>query len=100
MLAQVKITLIRGSSPGEKYTFTTPPRCFIGRAPDCTIQVEPTRDNLDVSRHHCRLDIDPPLVHVRDLDSLNGTFVNDQRIGRARPVPPQWALPTFPADGT
>jgi pSer/pThr/pTyr-binding forkhead associated (FHA) protein len=37
---------------------------------------------MTVSRHHCVLDIDPPMVRVRDLGSLNGTFVNDRNIGQ------------------
>jgi len=33
-----------------------------------------------ISRHHCRLDIDPPCVVVRDLESLNGTYLNGHRL--------------------
>jgi pSer/pThr/pTyr-binding forkhead associated (FHA) protein len=36
---------------------------------------------VDVSRHHCLVEIEPPVVRVRDLGSLNGTFVNDKLIG-------------------
>ncbi len=41
-------------------------------------------DAAMVSRVHCRLTADPAgeLV-VEDLDSTNGTFVNDQRVQRA-----------------
>jgi eukaryotic-like serine/threonine-protein kinase len=38
--------------------------------------------NLNVSRHHCVFDIDPPHVHVRDLGSRNGTYVNGRKIGQ------------------
>lgn len=35
-----------------------------------------------MSRRHCLLDIDPPFVGVRDLSSLNGTYVNGRNIGQ------------------
>jgi predicted component of type VI protein secretion system len=40
---------------------------------------------MDVSRHHCLLAIDPPRVWVRDLGSLNGTFVNGEKISLRDP---------------
>jgi pSer/pThr/pTyr-binding forkhead associated (FHA) protein len=36
----------------------------------------------DVSRHHCAFEIEPPVVRVRDLGSLNGTYVNGEMIGQ------------------
>jgi CBS-domain-containing membrane protein len=36
---------------------------------------------MDISRHHCLLDIDPPHVTVRDLGSLNGTWINELPVG-------------------
>ena len=38
-----------------------------------------------VSRHHCKLDIDPPHVGVRDLGSRNGTYINGRLIGLRDP---------------
>jgi pSer/pThr/pTyr-binding forkhead associated (FHA) protein len=58
----------------------------MGRARDCRIHLPPEAEHLDISRHHCLLEIDPPALCVRDLGSLNGTFVNGEIIGqRARP---------------
>lgn len=37
----------------------------------------------DVSRHHCRFVFQESAWHVIDLDSLNGVFVNNQRVKRA-----------------
>jgi hypothetical protein len=48
----------------------------IGRLPDNDIQI----DNLAVSSHHARVFKDANNVVVEDLNSLNGTFVNNQRI--------------------
>lgn len=51
------------------------PEFVIGRAEDCSLQL----DSKFVSRHHCELIVDERehAVHVRDLGSQNGTFVND-----------------------
>jgi pSer/pThr/pTyr-binding forkhead associated (FHA) protein len=51
----------------------------IGRSPDNDIPV----DNLAVSTYHARVYYEGGRVVVEDLDSLNGTFVNDLRIERA-----------------
>ena len=51
----------------------------IGRAPDNDLAV----DNLAVSNYHARVYFEAGKLVVEDLDSLNGTFVNDLRIERA-----------------
>jgi eukaryotic-like serine/threonine-protein kinase len=70
------------------WTFSEPASIVIGRATDCDIQVAEDGHlfHMNVSRHHCLLDIDPPLAFVRDLGSRNGTFVNGAKIGQ-RPNP-------------
>jgi pSer/pThr/pTyr-binding forkhead associated (FHA) protein len=51
----------------------------IGRSPDNDFQIaHPT-----VSSTHCEILLKDGAVVVRDLDSTNGTFVNDERVGRA-----------------
>src|SRR6184192_290178 len=51
----------------------------IGRSPDNDLPV----DNLAVSNYHARVYFEAGRLVVEDLDSLNGTFVNDLRIERA-----------------
>jgi pSer/pThr/pTyr-binding forkhead associated (FHA) protein len=51
----------------------------IGRAPDNDLPI----DNLAVSNHHARVYLEGSRLVVEDLDSLNGTFVNDLRVERA-----------------
>jgi predicted component of type VI protein secretion system len=51
----------------------------IGRAPDNDIPV----DNLAVSNYHAKVYHEAGRLVVEDLNSLNGTFVNDLRIERA-----------------
>jgi pSer/pThr/pTyr-binding forkhead associated (FHA) protein len=51
----------------------------IGRAPDNDLPV----DNLAVSNYHAKVYYEAGRLVIEDLDSLNGTFVNDLRIERA-----------------
>ena len=51
----------------------------IGRSPDNDLPV----DNLAVSNYHARVYFEAGRLVVEDLDSLNGTFVNDLRVERA-----------------
>ncbi|WP_416668419.1 protein kinase domain-containing protein [Egbenema bharatensis] len=52
-----------------------------------------------VSRYHCLLDINPPVIRIRDLGSLHGTYVNGQIIGRRRPnqSPEDLSQDSFPS---
>jgi pSer/pThr/pTyr-binding forkhead associated (FHA) protein len=48
----------------------------VGRAPDNDLHV----DNLAISSHHARIYVEEGKLVVEDLNSLNGTFVNNQRV--------------------
>jgi diguanylate cyclase (GGDEF)-like protein len=52
----------------------------IGRGPDCDIRVA----DASVSRHHARVESEDGAYTVRDLQSTNGTFVNDQPASRSQ----------------
>jgi pSer/pThr/pTyr-binding forkhead associated (FHA) protein len=52
----------------------------IGRAPRADFILEAAL----VSRLHCRLEALSETLLVVDLDSTNGTFVNDKRVDQAR----------------
>jgi pSer/pThr/pTyr-binding forkhead associated (FHA) protein len=51
-------------------------RTLIGRSPECDIFL----DDVTVSRRHAELRADEGRFTIRDLGSLNGTFVNRRRI--------------------
>lgn len=56
-------------------------RTLIGRSLDCDIRVA----NREVSRHHVVVFREDGITMIEDLDSANGTFVNDVRIAE-RPI--------------
>lgn len=64
----------------EEYTFDKTP-VTIGRREDNNVVI----DNQAVSGHHARIELeDPNFFVLEDLDSLNGTFLNEQKITRER----------------
>jgi two-component system, cell cycle response regulator len=70
---------IYGKDIGRKYALDQP-QLTIGRGPDNPIVCD--MDN--VSRSHCRVFLQRGSVHVEDMQSTNGTFVNDIEIHAAR----------------
>ncbi len=63
---------------GKKFTFDVHDTLIFGRMRDCRAWIG--GDTL-VSRHHFMLEVNPPEVCLRDLGSLNGTYVNGVKFG-------------------
>jgi pSer/pThr/pTyr-binding forkhead associated (FHA) protein len=82
MVPNVTLLVSRGPLAGRKFVFRETTNCIIGRSKDCTITLPPEAEHLDISRHHCLIQIAPPAASVRDLGSLNGTCVNGKKIGQ------------------
>src|SRR5712692_4405463 len=78
---RITLTITEGTLKGEEYVFHDEARCVLGRSPECDIALPMDLIHRDVSRHHCAFEFDPPIVRVRDLGSLNGTYVNGEKIG-------------------
>jgi pSer/pThr/pTyr-binding forkhead associated (FHA) protein len=92
MSVEVRLTITRGLSEGKAFVFHDRTVGAVGRGDDCLLRLPSNLAHMDVSRHHCLLTIDPPSIHVRDLGSRNGTYVNGLKIGqRERGLPPQAA---------
>jgi serine/threonine-protein kinase len=90
MFDRIILTGTEGALKGQKFVLENGTRCVVGRARDCSIQVP--GELCMVSRHHCMIEVDAPHVRVRDLGSLNGTYVNGGTIGRRdRDEPPDEA---------
>jgi EAL domain-containing protein (putative c-di-GMP-specific phosphodiesterase class I) len=56
----------------------------IGRADNCNLKLIDDR----ISRHHSEIRISGDLLWIRDLDSTNGTFVNQVKIDQAQLLDP------------
>jgi pSer/pThr/pTyr-binding forkhead associated (FHA) protein len=82
MAARVTLTVKEGLQRGRRFVLDKVGPSVIGRTEDCSVRLSGGLDYQLVSRSHCLLDIDPPEVRVRDLGSLNGTYVNGRLIGR------------------
>ncbi|MGL4555258.1 MAG: FHA domain-containing protein [Gemmataceae bacterium] len=71
---KVKLVVERG---GKRKTLRVePPVAVLGRARGNAVRIP----SAQVSRQHCRLRIADGLVHVEDLGSVNGTFLNGRRV--------------------
>jgi hypothetical protein len=81
----VVLTVTQGTLSGRAFRFADRTTCLIGRAADCGISLPDDDAHQTVSRHHCLLDLNPPAARIRDFGSLNGTFVNREKIGQRRP---------------
>jgi serine/threonine-protein kinase len=82
MSARVRLTVIQGSLTGASYEFTGRDTCIIGRGLDCNPRLPDDEAHRTISRNHCLVDINAPDIRIRDFGSLNGTFVNDEKIGQ------------------
>lgn len=98
MPATITLTVVQGKLQGKEFVFDERTSCIVGRADDCSPMLPSDEDHNTISRHHCLLDINPPDIRVRDFGSLNGTYVNGNKIGqRARgQTPEEGARMEFP----
>jgi hypothetical protein len=68
-----------------------------GRSSNCGVCLP--EDDGAVSRHHFVMEVNPPAARIRDFGSLNGTYVNDRKIGgRAKgQTPDEGSKQLFPS---
>ena len=78
MHGKIILEVTDGTDAGQKYEYTGTNRVFIGRQDDCGIVLS----EKTVSRYHCILTINPPTVRLQDFGSLNGTYINGEKIGQ------------------
>jgi Inner membrane component of T3SS, cytoplasmic domain len=75
--ADVVLTITEGPEKGKTFTLTAP-RVVIGRT-----GADFALNDPEVSRHHCLLEVRDRFVNLKDLDSTNGTFFEDERVRAA-----------------
>ncbi|MFT7581156.1 MAG: two-component system cell cycle response regulator [Myxococcota bacterium] len=73
------LVMLYGESIGKKFDLS-PGHSSIGRDPFATVVL----DADSVSRAHARIEVGVDGTYVADLDSTNGTFVNDLTVERQR----------------
>ena len=69
------VVRVGGGRAGERFALSAE-RTLVGRSPDCDVFL----DDVTVSRRHAELLQQGERITIRDLGSLNGTFVNRQRV--------------------
>jgi Inner membrane component of T3SS, cytoplasmic domain len=73
----VILTVISGPGKGATHKLWKP-RVVVGReGSDIALQ------DPEISRHHCVIEVRETYVNLRDLDSTNGTFVEEERVRAA-----------------
>jgi pSer/pThr/pTyr-binding forkhead associated (FHA) protein len=74
MLAQLEV--IAGADKGRVFPLTPGTPLVIGRGRQTVTRL----NDLRVSRVHCQIEYQGPALVLKDLNSIGGTFVNNQRI--------------------
>lgn len=78
MPAKVLIGVVSGPMEGKLFSFDEHDVFVVGRSIEChcCLPADP-----QVSRRHFIVEVNPPDARIRDFGSMNGTYVNDKKIG-------------------
>src|SRR5215471_18927876 len=82
MPGKIILEVTDGPIRGKVFSFEEHDTFIFGRARDCHARL--SQEDTTASRHHFLLEVNPPDVRVRDLGSLNGTYVNGKKYGGRR----------------
>jgi predicted RNA-binding Zn-ribbon protein involved in translation (DUF1610 family) len=75
--SKIVLTVLSGPSQGERHTLSKP-RVVVGRQGSDVALHDP-----EISRHHCLLEVRDSYINLKDLDSTNGTFFEEERVRAA-----------------
>ncbi|HPC82381.1 MAG TPA: FHA domain-containing serine/threonine-protein kinase [Thermoanaerobaculaceae bacterium] len=78
---KLRLEVVDGPEQGRQFELDGPASFLVGRSPHAHLRLDPAADRY-VSRTHFLIELRPPRCVVSDLDSANGTYVNDERITR------------------
>ncbi len=75
-----KFVLIDSATGNDKMSWVLPLPVIIGRSPEAQVSI----GDPSISRRHCQFsnDSDGALV-IRDLESMNGTYVDELRVNKS-----------------
>lgn len=96
MGAKVILRTTAGPLNGQTFSFDSHDTFLFGRAEDCHARL--AENDRTASRHHFLLEVSPPAARLRDLGSLNGTYVNARKYGArgAAETPEEAARKQYP----
>ena len=83
-----------GKHHGKKITFPPDGKILIGRDPECQVRLAST----EVSRQHCLIQLIDNVVHVKDLGSRNGTFIDGYLASGSTVLKPGSVVKTGPME--
>lgn len=78
MCSDAALIVCAGPLNGKIYSFDSHNAFIFGRLEECHCCI---LNDAWVSRRHFIIEVNPPDMRIRDLGSLNGTYVNDRKIG-------------------
>lgn len=78
---KLQLEVVGGPEQGRHFELEGPASFLVGRSPHAHLRLDPAADRY-VSRTHFLIELRPPRCLVTDLDSANGTYVNEERITR------------------
>lgn len=82
---EARLECVAGPSVGQVYRCSSGSSMTLGRTPGrCDIALPGSES---VSSCHCRITVNGTRVTVTDLNSTNGTYMNDQRLLPQQPMP-------------
>ncbi len=84
MPATVTLKVTQGKLAGQEFKYSGREVVMVGRGLDCNPRLPDDDAHRSISRNHCLLDINAPDIRIRDFGSLNGTFVNNVKIGQRK----------------
>ena len=73
----IVLSILSGPSKGQSHTLTKP-RVVMGRKGADVALSDP-----EISRHHCLLEVRDSYINLKDMDSTNGTFFEEERVRAA-----------------
>jgi predicted RNA-binding Zn-ribbon protein involved in translation (DUF1610 family) len=75
--SKVVLSILSGPSKGESHTLSKP-RIVLGRE-----GADIPLNDPEISRHHCLLEVRDMHIDLKDMDSTNGTFFDEERVRAA-----------------
>jgi len=73
----VVLTILSGPAQGQSHTLTKPRVVLARKGADVAL------NDSEISRKHCLLEVRDSYINMKDLDSTNGTFYEEERVRAA-----------------